>query len=182
MPFSIYLARHATPDRFRSGFVYHQLPGPPLTLQGIQEAQFLGAYFKSARVCRIYASPFERCRHTAEIAAGIAEIPWEINDPLGELQPGETLEGILERAQPAFERICAQSQETGPAAVVTHGGVVSALLQHLGMQQTELDQHKTFDYGNPLPPAGAWLAVQNGSDKSWNLNLAFKPDPLPAEI
>ena len=180
MPVTIYLARHATPDRFRPGFIYHQLPGPPLTLQGIQEAQFLGAYFLSAGVRRIFASPFERCRHTTQIAAETAAIPWEVVDSLGELQPGEKLEGILERVQPAFERICAWSEDAGPAAIVTHGGVVAALLPHLGMDSTELETHKKFDYGNPVPPAGAWLAQQTCPDIAWSMHLAFQPEAVPS--
>jgi len=180
MPVTLYLARHATPDRFRPGFIYHQLPGPPLTLQGIQEAGALGAYLLSAGIDQIYTSPFERCRHTAEIAAQTAGVAWQVEDSLGELQPGEALDGILARVLPAFERLCASSQADGPTAIVTHGGVVAALLQHLGMDSSELERHKKFDYGNPVPPAGAWVCQRSAVDSGWSLQLAFVPEVVPS--
>lgn len=180
MPVMIYLARHATPDRFRPGFIYHQLPGPPLTLQGIQEAQFLGAYLLSAGVHQVYASPFERCRHTAELAAQTAGISWQVEDCLGELQPGEGSDGILARVLPAFKRICCGSEASGPAAIVTHGGIIAALLLHLGMDSAELEAYKKFDYGNPVPPAGAWLAQQSHQQTAWTLHLAFQPETVPS--
>lgn len=181
MPTSFYLARHATPDRFRSGFIYHQLPGPPLTLQGIQEAQLLGIYFMSAGVRRIFTSPFERCRHTAELAAEAAGIPWQVEESLGELQPGETPESILARVGPVFERVYALDSSDGPAALLTHGGVVSILLNHLGLDGDELAKQKTFDFGNPLPPAGVWLAKRPSPESPWDLRLVFQPELVAAE-
>jgi broad specificity phosphatase PhoE len=182
MPSSIYLARHATPDRFRPGFIYHQLPGPPLALQGIQEAQLLGIYFISGGVRRIYTSPFERCRHTAEIAGGENGIPWQVEEVLGELLPGETPEAILARVRPPFERFCSESLLDGPVAMITHGGVVGVLLAHLGMGEAELARRKVFDFGNPVPPAGVWLAEKDDAQTEWELRLTFQPEPTPQEM
>jgi broad specificity phosphatase PhoE len=100
MPQTLYLARHATPNRLNPGFIYHQLPGPPLTEQGLLEAHGLGLYQRSGRARRIYASPFERCRRTAEIAAQAEGILWQIEQPLGEVQPGKTPEATLGRLAP----------------------------------------------------------------------------------
>jgi probable phosphoglycerate mutase len=180
MPQTLYLARHATPDRTNTGFIYDKLPGPPLTEQGIQEASALGAYFLSCGVRSLHASPFERCRRTAEIAAGVAGIPWFMEEGLGELQPGETPESILERAGPVFERVSRASLEDGPVALVTHGGVVGVLLQHLGMDKDTLTRHKTFDFGNPVPPAGVWEAKRPEAEAAWMLRLAFQPEQAPA--
>lgn len=179
MPTTIFLARHATPDRSRSDLVYHQLPGPPLTEQGLQEAQALGAYFLSQRVRRIYSSPFERCRCTAEIAARVAGIPWSVEECLGEVQPGETPDEIWARTQPLLECL---EQESEPQALVTHGGVIQVLLRHLGMEQLALAQHSTFDYGNPAPPAGVWLAERQDNAPAWSLRLVFKPEPSSALV
>jgi broad specificity phosphatase PhoE len=176
MPSNVYLARHAAPDRFNTTFVYHQLPGPPLTEQGVREAQALGAYLRSVEARRIYSSPFERCLRTAEIAAGAAGINWQVEERLGEVQPGEALEDVLRRVQPAFDRFAQESASDGPVVLVTHGGVVSALLLHLGMEADALKERKVFDYGNPLPPAGAWLAERDGVGTGWNLRLAFQPE------
>ena len=63
---------------------------------------------------------------------------------------------------------------------MTHGGVVAALLQHLGMDSTEIEQHKKFDYGNPVPPAGAWLVQQDHPDSGWSRQLAFVPEVVPS--
>lgn len=181
MPQSFYLARHATPDRFRTGFIYHRLPGPPLTDQGLQEAEALGAFLLSCGVGRIYASPFERCRQTAQIAAEIAGIPWEVDEGLGEVQPNDTNENTLQRVQPVFERILVDHRAGSPPVIVTHGGVVGALLCYLGMDGETLSQHK-YDYGNPLPPAAAWLAKRAAEDHPWELHLAFRPELAPVSV
>lgn len=175
---TIYLARHAAPDRFKSGFIYHQLPGPPLTETGLQEAAALGAYLRACGAGRIYASPFDRCQETARIAAEIAAIPWETDHMLGEVQPNDKPENTLARVQPAFDRILTAHRTGSPPVLITHGGVVGALLGHLGMDAETLTAFK-FDYGNPLPTAGVWLARHLAEDQPWDLQLAFKPEPAP---
>ena len=62
----IYLARHATPDWSRTDLPYHLLPGPPLVPQGEAEAAELGRFLREAGVSRLYTSPLERARRTAE--------------------------------------------------------------------------------------------------------------------
>jgi len=175
---TIYLARHAAPDRFKPGFIYHQLPGPPLTEKGLQEAEALGAYLRACGVGRIYASPFDRCQHTASIAAEIADIPWETDEALGEVQPNDKPENTLERVSPAFDRILNAHRAGPPPAIVTHGGVVGALLEYLGMDAETSKEYK-FDYGNPLPPAGVWLGRRFDVDQPWDLHLAFQPETAP---
>ena len=64
----------------------------------------------------------------------------------------------------------------GPIALVTHGGPIRLLLQHLGVAQPCIDFYRRqFDRDNPLPPAGAWCFVQNGT--IWSGELAFAPQP-----
>jgi broad specificity phosphatase PhoE len=175
---TIYLARHAAPDRFKPGFIYHRLPGPPLTETGLQEAEALGAYLRSCGAGRIYASPFERCQQTARTAADIAGIPWETDDTLGEVQPNDKSENTLERVRPAFDRILTAHRNGSPPVLVTHGGVIGVLLGYLGVDAETLKGYQ-FDYGNPLPPAGVWLARRLEDDQPWDLHLAFQPESAP---
>jgi broad specificity phosphatase PhoE len=179
MPQSLYLIRHATPDWSRKDIPYHIPPGPPLTAQGQTEAQALGAFLISAGVCRLYTSPLERCHNTAQIAADIAGIPWQMDEALIEWQPGDTTASVQERLSGLVDCILHADLAAGPVGLVTHGGPVGALLMHLGMEEQHLNQYKTFDHGNPLPPAGAWQAERSRSDEAWGLRLAFTPQVQP---
>jgi broad specificity phosphatase PhoE len=173
---NVFLIRHATPDWTRNDLVYHLPPGPPLTEQGRQEAQALGAFLLSQGVRQMRSSPLERCLTTAEIAAQICGITWQVDDSLIEMQPGETTESVVPRLWPIFEQAWRESHQHGPIALVTHGGPVNALLQKLGLDAETMAQHKAqFDHANPLPPAGAWL-VERGEEDGWQLKLAFKPE------
>jgi probable phosphoglycerate mutase len=176
---TIYLIRHATPDWTRTDLLYHLPPGPPLTEQGQQEAQALGAFLLASGVRRFYSSPLERCVQTTQIAAGMANSPWEIDQGLIELAPSESSESVLQRVKRVFERACQHSLEAGPVALITHGGTVNVLLPDLGLDAQALAQHKkVFDHANPLPPAGAWLAERQDGQATWELRLAFKPNGI----
>ena len=179
MPQTIYLIRHATPDWTRTDIAYHLPPGPPLTEQGRQEAQALGAFLLASGVRLFYTSPLERCVHTTQIAAELGKASWQVDPGLIELAPGENAASILQRVKPVFERACLASLEAGPVALITHGGTVNVLLPELGMDEKTLAEHKKiFDHANPLPPAGAWLAERQDGEAAWSLRLAFKPEPI----
>lgn len=176
MTTTVYLARHATPDWTRTDLVYHLPPGPPLTQKGTAEAGMLGQYFQKAGISRVYTSPLERCLSTAAIAAQPAGIPFEIVHSLTEWQPGEDYQAVINRVWPAFERARQTCRQNGPVALVTHGGPITALLEKLGMQPTLLLEHRIYDHGNPLPPAGAWQATQPDGREEWQLELVFSPE------
>lgn len=178
---TIYLVRHATPDWSRTDIPYHIPPGPPLTEQGRAEAEALGAFLHQAGVRQIFTSPLERCHHTAQIAGALAGAPVETLPELGEWSPGETMQAMRERTWPAFEQACLACAETGPVALVTHGGPVLVLLEALGMPPEVSREHRIYDHRNPLPPAGAWLAQRNGQGEAWALELVFTPQAVPAE-
>ncbi len=171
----IYLSRHAQPDRTRTDLPYHLIPGPPLTEPGLQEAVQLGEFFRQVGVHKIIASPLERCIHTARVAAEIAGASLEIEPALGEWQPGEKSEDVRRRMLPVFEKACQNGEGNSPAALVTHGGPIGALLEALGMDRAVLMRQHTYDYGNPVPTAGAWRAEQDSEKRPWKLNLAFVP-------
>lgn len=170
-PPTLYLARHATPDWSRTDLVYHLPPGPPLAPKGHSEAAELGAFLRTAEVAQIWASPMERCWHTARIAAeALGRAPQE-DQRLMEWQPTEKEPDVLARLQPAL----AQARlADGPVLLLTHGGPVAVLLAHLGLDEKVLAHYRTlFDRRNPLPPAGVWRAIP--TTNGWELNLAFTP-------
>jgi broad specificity phosphatase PhoE len=175
MPTTVYLARHATPDRTRADLSYHLPPGPPLTPQGEAEARALGVFLEEAGVTQIYCSPLERCLATARFAAETGELPVEVVESLTEWQPGELLPEVADRLWPTFMDASRLSQRAGPAVLITHGGPVAALLERLGMEVDTIMEHRIYDNQNPLPPAGVWQAHLPGSTGSWELDLVFNP-------
>ncbi len=181
MALKIYLVRHATPDWSRTDIRYDIPPGPPLTPHGEAEAVKLGEFLRAAGVKRIYASPLERTRRTAEIAGDIVDsIPIE-EEAIAEWRRGESEAEVSARFNGLWEKICTESQAIGPIALVTHGGPVKAMLLSLGMPQATVDDYcRKFDRGNPLPPAGVWLATGNMDAAPWGLELVFTPQVDPA--
>lgn len=174
----IYLVRHATPDWDCKTLPYHIPPGPPLTDQGQQEAQELGAFLKGVGAAYFYTSPLERCLNTARISASIVGAPLEIKDELTEIQPGESKTSMQNRLCPIFDLARQTSSQQGPVVLVTHGAPVTVLLGQLGMDEDEIKRRLIYDHRNPLPPAGAWLAEQSGADQPWKLSLVFTPEAI----
>lgn len=172
---TIYLIRHATPDWSRKDISYHIPPGPPLTAQGLQEAQVLGEYLQLVGVQCLFSSPLERALHTAKIAAARAKIPFEIYDALREWQTDEIEADVRARVYPLFEAV---ARMDGMVGLVTHGGPIAVLLASLGMDEDTLKAQRVYDHGNPLPPAGAWEVQHNGA--GWEMHLAFIPQSAVA--
>ncbi|MCC6191393.1 MAG: histidine phosphatase family protein [Anaerolineales bacterium] len=179
---TIYLVRHATPDWTRTDIPYHLPPGPPLTPLGEQEAAQLGEFLRDMGVRQLLASPLARCRHTAEIAAEVAGARWVEEPRLAEWQPQEKARDVHARVWPVWTGAGQVCQTTGPVALVTHGGPIGALLTQLGVDAQRLAQYQSlFDRRNPVPPAGAWRAVQAAPEAPWSLDLAFTPAASPAK-
>ncbi len=174
---TIYLVRHATPDWSRTDIPYHIPPGPPLVPQGEAEAAELARYLREAGVARLLASPLERTRRTAEIVASVTEAPLQVDDALAEWAPHEQTDHIRTRFWPVWERAIAISLQSGPVVLVTHGGPIGFFLDELGLPKDTLAYFKrTFDRGNPVPPAGVWKAARPAAGEPWDLHLAFVPD------
>ena len=130
---------------------------------GMRQAEALGQAVSRRAIAHVYVSPFERARHTAEIALAGLGLPLTVVDDLRELSLGEwegcTVEEI--RARPddpyarwvrdpvqcpppggepladvqarvlrAVERITAAHPNGDDVLIVSHGGVISALLAH----------------------------------------------------
>lgn len=177
MTVKIYLARHATPDWSRTDIRYDIPPGPPLTAQGEAEAVRLGEFLQSKSISHIYASPLERTQRTARLAAEVLDLPVQTEELIAEWRRGETETDIAGRFNQFWERICRQSKAEGPVLLVTHGGPIKVMLLNLGMPRPMVDEYcRKFDRGNPVPPAGVWLATNSTNETPWHLDLVFTPD------
>jgi broad specificity phosphatase PhoE len=133
---------------------------------------------KGVGAAYFYTSPLDRCLNTARIAASIVGAPLEIRDDLTEVQPGESKTSMQNRLCPFFELALQTSLEKGPVALITHGGPVAVLLGQLGMDENTVKRQLIYDHRNPLPPGGAWLAEQPGTDQPWKLSLVFTPETI----
>jgi broad specificity phosphatase PhoE len=172
--FTVYLARHATPDHSRRDIPYAIPPGPELTEQGRQEAAQLGAFLRSLEAARVFASPLERALRTAAIAGTLAGLPVEVNDDLAEWRSEELEREVQTRMERIFSAAaqlsCAQS---APVVLVSHGGPVMAMLKLLGMPSPVADRCRIYDGRNLIPPAGAWRVEK--LDGELRIDLVFVP-------
>lgn len=177
---TLYLVRHASPDWNRKDIPYHLPPGPPLTAQGLAEAETLGGFLRLAGVRHILTSPLERCQHTAQIAARITGADVQVVEDLREWQPQESKDVLRARLWPVLERIWQAQDGAGmPVALITHGGPIMVLLSALGIDDRSMERLRIYDHRNPVPPAGAWEVSRNGGDE-WQLHLAFTPEAVLA--
>ena len=174
-PARLYLIRHATPDWNRKDIPYDLPPGPPLVAQGELEAAQLGVFLQHAGIKKLYHSPLERAKRTAQISAEIAGIQINEEAALAEWRSGETDQSIAARFNPFWERSAAESAALGPLGLVTHGGPIGFLLLKLGLPAAALEAQRKYDHRNPLPPAGVWLAEKLPENDDWDLKLVFAP-------
>lgn len=159
----IYLIRHTTP-KVESGTCYGQADLDVIdTFE--QEASIIKQYLPDS-IAQVYSSPLQRCRKLAdylfpghnikhhhdlkEISCGAWELqkwndipqellmPW-MNDFVNVRIPqGESYLDLYNRVVNCFTSI---SQQTLPAAIVSHGGVMRSILSHI--TQTPLE--KSFE-------------------------------------
>jgi broad specificity phosphatase PhoE len=178
MPSTVYLVRHATPDWSRTDIRYDIPPGPPLTSQGEAEATKLAAFMQEAGAEKIFASPLERALRTAQIVADAAALPLTVEDGIAEWRTGEPEPEVLARMIRVLDEMSANGADTGPTVLVSHGGPIRLILQHIGVMADEMSFYrKQFDRDNPLPPAGAWRLVRTQNGAGWSAQLEFTPDP-----
>ena len=162
--FTVYLVRHATPDRTRFDLPYYMPPGPDLTEKGRREAHQLGDFLRDAEITSIYASPLERAYQTASIVGGQVNVPVIINADLAEWRPDESEKVVQARARRALEHAAIHSAQNGPVALISHGGLILTLLRALGLPFEVIERSRIYDSRNLVPMAGAWLLNKNGSD------------------
>ena len=143
---NLYLIRHGTPDFPDNIKLCIGRTDIDIGVQGVQEAERLGDFFRDFNIDGIYSSPLKRCVHTAEIISGgrievrkdenLVEIymgHWEgiplkdIRKNLGD-EPvyGERRSHALARVKAALKRIMENSE--GDVICVAHAGVNCAFL------------------------------------------------------
>lgn len=174
---TLFLVRHASPDWTRKDIPYHIPPGPPLSAQGLAEAQQAAEFLRPYGVKQVYTSPLERCHHTAQIAAALAGVAPEVLDGLREWQPHESHEAVIARIGPVVDRFryALHHGVAGPIALFTHGGPIRAALQHLGIDDATMETLRIYDHLNPVPPAGIWQIQTDSPAASPELKLVFIP-------
>ena len=130
---------------------------------GMRQAEALGQAVSRRAIAHVYVSPFERARHTAEIALARLDLPLTVVDDLRELSlgewegctveeirtrpgdpyarwvrdpvqcpppGGEPLADVQARVLRAVEGITVAHPNGDDVLIVSHGGVISALLAH----------------------------------------------------
>ena len=135
------------------------------------------SHFRRAGLKKLYHSPLERAKRTAQISAQLAGIQIEQDDTLAEWRKDEGEPQVRARLIPTWEKRVLETGQLGALGLVTHGGPVSVLLRVLGLAEVTIAQNcAAFDHANPLPPAGAWLAERQRDAAVWNLSLVFIPE------
>ena len=57
------------------------------------------------------------------------------------------------------------------------GPFLKPMVADLGVDRQVLAHYqRQFDRNNPVPPAGAWRAIQPAPEGPWSLDLAFTPE------
>jgi broad specificity phosphatase PhoE len=177
LSFTVYVARHATPDRTGVNIPYHLPPGPPLTERGEGEAARLGAFLHKARVTHMLASPLERAWRTACIAGEQARATVELNQDLAEWLPEENERIVMERVRRAFTTASQLSaHESTAVAIFSHGAPVLTLMRGLGLPKNIAEGCRIYDSRNLIPMGGAWRVDR--VDGELLMDLAFVPDGL----
>jgi 2,3-bisphosphoglycerate-dependent phosphoglycerate mutase len=171
-PFTIYLVRHATPDRSRYDIPYHTPPGPELTERGRREAAELAVFLQESGVVNVLASPLVRAWRTGIIISERCGARLEVNLDLAEWRTDEHEKAVLERMQRAFETGIKLAQE-GPVAMVSHGSPILTLLKSLGLSSEMIERCRIYDSRNLIPMAGVWR-IEN-ADNQFQIQLVFTP-------
>jgi broad specificity phosphatase PhoE len=91
----VFLCRHAAPHN-PEGVFYGHLPGFGLGPTGRRQAAGLGSFLLAYNVCKIYTSPLQRARETAELAASRQpnKVDIEVREELVEAEFGKYLQGV----------------------------------------------------------------------------------------
>jgi broad specificity phosphatase PhoE len=164
---TLLLARHGETDWNRERRVQGSTD-IPLNAAGIAQARALAASLASEPLAAVYASDLARARDTASAVATVhgleivldpalrekhfgtwegltdTEIRKRFPDAVaGSWGDGETRAQLAARAVAAYERIRARHAE-GSVLIVSHGGPLRVLLQHVGVDHGPIDNCAVF--------------------------------------
>ena len=174
MSTTIYVARHASPDWSRTDIPYDVPPGPPLTPRGEGEGTLLGEFLHRQGVQHIVSSPMQRAHQTAQLAAAVIGIEAEVDPRIIEQRNDEKNLQVVERVRVFWADITKRAEQHGPLCIVTHGGVLGALLWLHDVTDESHPDHR-FDHNTWAPPSGAWSAQRATGTSSWRWTLDYIP-------
>ncbi len=86
---SIIFLRHGQAKNNTERILAGRTPGIPLTEKGIDQAQKAAEFLEQMNISRIYSSPIERAKHTAEIVGKQNSVDVTIDERLIELDMGK---------------------------------------------------------------------------------------------
>jgi broad specificity phosphatase PhoE len=140
----------------------------PLNAAGLEQAAELAQALRPEPLAAVYASDLSRARDTAAAVALVHGLPVNVDADLREKHfgtwegltdreiaerfpeavsggwgDGETSEQVAERVMSALTRISAK-HGPGPVLVVSHGGPLRAILQHLSVEHGRIGNCEVF--------------------------------------
>ena len=143
----------------------------PLNAVGLEQARALADQLADEKLIAVRSSDLARARVTAEIIAQVHGLEVTVDRDLreknfgswegltdteiadrfpdavrGRWGDGETTEEVAQRAVAAIERI-RQRHPTGRVLVVSHGGALRAILDHLGVEHGPIRNCDVFRVG-----------------------------------
>jgi broad specificity phosphatase PhoE len=151
---TLLLVRHGETDWNAEGRIQGHAD-VPLNARGLEQAKELAGRLGGEAIDTIYASDLSRARVTAEIVGAALGVPVVIDPDLREIDvgavegltfeegrslgwQGELKEDHAERILRAIRRI-AEQHPGGRVLVVTHGGSMRRVHEHLGLENTLID-------------------------------------------
>jgi broad specificity phosphatase PhoE len=94
----IFLIRHGENQANLTGEFSYQLVDYPLTAKGVLQARQTAAWLQDRNVARVYTSPLERARQTAEIIAVACAAPLTVLEAFREVNVGSLEKGPHDEA------------------------------------------------------------------------------------
>lgn len=150
----LYLIRHGQAD-LSAQMLYHTAPGPPLTGAGEEQAESMARLLEFSAVERVMSSPMRRCEQTAEPLASRLGLELQIDDDLGELQPGEEAPAVAMRM---LRAVLAQA-DVRTVALVSHAAPLEGLL--LALTHNKLVLPPPGSRGARIGEAHVWQLVHH---------------------
>ncbi len=158
----IYLIRHGTADR-TTGVPYHIAPGPPLTDAGVQQAATAAELLGFAAIERVVSSPMRRCTMTAAPLCERFGLALQIDDDLGEMQPGEEPAAVSLRMM----RAVLAHVDAGPIVLVSHAAPLEQLMLAMTNQRVVLPA--PGEGGARVGAANVWQVLRH--DGQWHASF-----------
>lgn len=174
---TLYLVRHGETDWNRSGQIMGSRP-VPLNENGRSQARELAQRLGTLPIEKLYSSPVDRARQTADIVASALHIPVTIDNGLTEIGVGEWEGKFWDELVDDIARInfyasphdarppggetlrevqsravaavqrACLSEESGPVVLVSHADIVRAILGHYLRIDLELVRQMRIDHAS----------------------------------